>query len=154
MKNLLTDIILWRTLSSSPAPSQGRQKKNQAMKATISTPTVEAAPVQVGYSEEKLDEFRGIINRMLKEHKTDLEEADEALREIEAPKYLEAAGSEHITRDEAMSKKTRAENMIGELNMALQRMKAGTYGICRVTGQRIPEARLRLVPYATTIVLQ
>jgi DnaK suppressor protein len=39
-----------------------------------------------------------------------------------------------------------------EIRSALARIDAGTYGICEVTGERIPEARLRLIPYARTVV--
>ena len=36
-----------------------------------------------------------------------------------------------------------------ELQFALARIRAGTYGVCRATGQLIPKERLRLVPHTT-----
>lgn len=39
-----------------------------------------------------------------------------------------------------------------EIRSALARIEAGTYGICEVTGEKIPEARLKLIPYARTCV--
>jgi DnaK suppressor protein len=35
---------------------------------------------------------------------------------------------------------------------ALERMRNGTYGICKITGKPIPMARLQALPYATTRV--
>jgi len=35
---------------------------------------------------------------------------------------------------------------------ALERMRNGTYGICKITGKPIPLARLQALPYATTRV--
>jgi DnaK suppressor protein len=35
---------------------------------------------------------------------------------------------------------------------ALERMRAGTYGICEVTGKPIPLARLQALPYATMCI--
>jgi len=40
------------------------------------------------------------------------------------------------------------ENTLAELEAALQRIEAGTYGICEATGRRIPSARLRAIPWA------
>ncbi|MFS8160185.1 MAG: TraR/DksA family transcriptional regulator [Candidatus Roizmanbacteria bacterium] len=39
------------------------------------------------------------------------------------------------------------------LELALQKMEQGIYGICEKTGQEIPLARLKLVPEARTIVM-
>lgn len=38
------------------------------------------------------------------------------------------------------------------VELALQKMEQGTYGICENTGQQIPLERLRLVPEARTVV--
>ena len=42
-----------------------------------------------------------------------------------------------------------AENVIAEIDEALARLDAGTYGTCSVCGAAIPEERLAAVPYAT-----
>ncbi|MFI5356872.1 MAG: TraR/DksA family transcriptional regulator [Opitutales bacterium] len=39
------------------------------------------------------------------------------------------------------------EGMLSEVEAALQRIRAGTYGLCEVTGKTIPEARLRVLPW-------
>ena len=39
--------------------------------------------------------------------------------------------------------------MVAEIDEALARIDAGTYGTCSVCGAAIPEERLDAVPYAT-----
>jgi RNA polymerase-binding transcription factor DksA len=50
-------------------------------------------------------------------------------------------------RDLALSAQARAA--VEEIDAALVRIKAGTYGICRVSGTPIPKERLRAIPWAT-----
>jgi RNA polymerase-binding transcription factor len=50
-------------------------------------------------------------------------------------------------RDLALSAQARAA--IDEIDAALERLDAGTYGICRVSGLPIPKERLKAIPYAT-----
>jgi DnaK suppressor protein len=42
--------------------------------------------------------------------------------------------------------------MIFEIDEALERISAGTYGVCAKCGGAIPEERLAAVPYATLCV--
>jgi RNA polymerase-binding transcription factor DksA len=42
-----------------------------------------------------------------------------------------------------------ADNVIAEIDDALGRIEAGTYGTCAVCGAVIPEERLAAIPYAT-----
>lgn len=41
---------------------------------------------------------------------------------------------------------------LAEVSHALERMDAGGYGVCRDCGAPIPEARLRVLPFATRCV--
>lgn len=50
-------------------------------------------------------------------------------------------------RDLALSARARAE--VEEIELALERIAAGTYGICRVSGLPIPKERLEVIPWAT-----
>ncbi len=45
-----------------------------------------------------------------------------------------------------------AEHHLAEIDAALARVEDGTYGVCTVCGQRIPEARLDARPVARTCV--
>ena len=41
---------------------------------------------------------------------------------------------------------------LNQIEKALERMRAGTYGLCEVTGKPIPLARLKALPYATMCI--
>jgi RNA polymerase-binding transcription factor DksA len=45
-----------------------------------------------------------------------------------------------------------AQRRIEQVDRALERLESGTYGLCAEDGEPIPEARLRVVPWATTCV--
>lgn len=45
-----------------------------------------------------------------------------------------------------------ANNLLEEVNEALERIKTGTYGICVDTGEPIPYERLKALPYAKRTV--
>ncbi|HEV2474663.1 MAG TPA: TraR/DksA C4-type zinc finger protein, partial [Chthonomonadales bacterium] len=43
-------------------------------------------------------------------------------------------------------------SILKQVDRALDRLDAGQYGICEITGKPIPLARLRALPWATTTV--
>jgi DnaK suppressor protein len=53
-------------------------------------------------------------------------------------------------RDLALSAQARAA--VDEVDRALAKMDAGTYGVCERCGQAIPKARLKALPYAALCV--
>jgi DnaK suppressor protein len=83
---------------------------------------------------------------------TDLAADDEGTGEINS-----AAGDQHLA-DQAsdlvdlevdQSLAANADNVIAEIDEALERIEAGTYGTCAVCDAVIPEERLAAIPYAT-----
>ncbi|MDR1005617.1 MAG: TraR/DksA C4-type zinc finger protein [Bacteroidales bacterium] len=111
------------------------------------------------YSDEELQEFKGIILEKLDKAKNNLKELIEYFSNDTndgsdtAPtfKILEE-GSATRTKEENALMAARQEKFIKDLEAALVRIENKTYGICRVTGELIPKERLRLVPHATMSV--
>lgn len=109
------------------------------------------------YSDEDLKEFEELIINKIARAKSDLEELRKSLShendnstDDTAPTFkMMEDGSETMGREELANLAGRQEKFIQSLEMALVRIKNKTYGVCRVTGQLIPKARLRLVPHAT-----
>lgn len=66
--------------------------------------------------------------------------------------YLQVTHEEKDVYDEAYKGAQHQIKFLCHLNNALLRIANGTYGRCRITGQLIPKARLRLVPHATLTV--
>ena len=51
-----------------------------------------------------------------------------------------------------LSVQQNAKELLKKVRHAIGRMDRGVYGICEVTGEPIPVARLEALPYATTVV--
>ncbi len=58
----------------------------------------------------------------------------------------------NVERDRLLVVASEAQARVAEIDAALGRMDAGTYGRCEACGKPIPEARLEVVPEATLCV--
>jgi RNA polymerase-binding transcription factor DksA len=65
------------------------------------------------------------------------------------PHSLDEADSatDEFDHDLALAQLSAEQDALGEVNAALMRIANGTYGICEATGQPIPAARLRAIPW-------
>lgn len=74
--------------------------------------------------------------------------AAEALEDT--PEYsihMADAGTDSFDRDLALGLASFEQEALYEVDAALKRIDDGTYGVCELTGQRIPWRRLRAVPW-------
>jgi DnaK suppressor protein len=116
--------------------------------------------IRVRYSDEELEEFRGIINEKLKvarEIYTDamrrLMNADSNSDEDTSPTYkILEEGTQTLERENLIQMAQRQQKFIQGLEAALVRIENKTYGVDRITGELIPKERLRVVPHATLSV--
>ena len=58
------------------------------------------------------------------------------------------AGSDAYDRDFALSLLSKEQDALYEIEEALKRIEQGTYGICEMSGEKIPQARLEARPFA------
>ena len=58
----------------------------------------------------------------------------------------------NVERDRLLVVASEAKERVVEIDAALARVEAGTYGVCEACGKPIPEARLEVVPEATLCV--
>jgi len=58
------------------------------------------------------------------------------------------AGSDAYDRGFALSLLSQEQDALYEIEEALKRVDAGTYGICEMSGKPIPHARLEAIPFA------
>ena len=112
------------------------------------------------YTDEELEEFRGIILEKLALAKRDYDQMMDSLTNRDSndvddtsPTYeaLEE-GSEAQSKEDLMKFASRQQKFIQGLQAALVRIDNKTYGIDRITGKLIPAERLRAVPHATLSV--
>jgi DnaK suppressor protein len=62
------------------------------------------------------------------------------------------AGSDAYDRDFALSVLAKDQDALYEIEEALLRIKKGTYGLCEMSGKRIPAPRLEAIPFARLTV--
>lgn len=112
------------------------------------------------YTDEELEEFKGIINDKLRLARRDFDIMMKQLMNADgndvddtSPTYkaLEE-GSSSQTKDDIAQMAHRQQKFIQGLEAALVRIENKTYGVDRITGELIPKERLRAVPHATLSV--
>lgn len=100
------------------------------------------------------DELRAIRERLLArevELRDRVRRVHDDLRREVAPLPRDAPDAAVIVENdqilEAVDESARSE--LRQIERALERLEAGTYGLCEQCGKRIGAERLRVVPYAT-----
>ena len=151
---------------SAPAKKAAPVKKATATKAPAkkapvkAAPKVEkkpAAPKKPAFDAKFLDAQRVLL---LEERKTYTRQAEnlqaeaDSLAELREPgdvQFDEETGEGDtmaVERERDLALSARAREQVEEIDRALAKIEAGTYGICEVSGQPIPRARLQAIPQA------
>lgn len=107
------------------------------------------------YNDEELEHFREIILSKLEEAESELEALQKTLRETTESASEESAYSFHMAdagtdaqeREKTYMLLNRTRKFIRYLDNALDRIDNKTYGICKVTGEKISKGRLEAVPH-------
>jgi DnaK suppressor protein len=62
--------------------------------------------------------------------------------------HMADAGTDEFDRDFALSLMSSEQNALYEVDLALTRIRNGTYGVCEITGEEIEAERLAAIPWA------
>ncbi|MDC1161972.1 TraR/DksA C4-type zinc finger protein [Tenacibaculum sp.] len=109
------------------------------------------------YSDEDLEEFKGIILKKVARAEEDLSLLQSSYKndsnngtDDTSPTFKSFdEGTDTMAKEANVQLAIRQEKFIRDLKNALIRIENKTYGICRVTGKLILKERLKLVPHAT-----
>ncbi|MDA8787750.1 TraR/DksA family transcriptional regulator [Schleiferiaceae bacterium] len=109
------------------------------------------------YSDAELEEFRILIQGKIEKAEEDLRILREQFTnnmdngtEDTSPIFKSfEEGSETMSKEANAQLAARQEKFLRDLRAAIVRIENKTYGMCRVTGNRIEKERLKLVPHAT-----
>jgi DnaK suppressor protein len=63
------------------------------------------------------------------------------------PIHMADLGSDNFEQEFSLTLMEGDEDMLREIEAAIERIDAGTFGICEESGKRITKARLRAIPY-------
>ena len=103
----------------------------------------------------ELSEFRQRLEEEQAEQQSRKKTIDQRLARDESYNEADDLGDsawQVLTKEEILSERNRLTERLEEIEHALQRMDAGTYGVSEVSGEPIPVERLRAMPTATTLV--
>lgn len=107
------------------------------------------------YSEDDLKEFEMLISQKLGATRSELNYIKEALSKRNDSGTDNTSGNSKLLEDGADTSErenlsqlaARLQKFTNQLELALVRIKNGTYGICVDSGKLIPKERLRAVPH-------
>jgi len=107
------------------------------------------------YSDEELEYFRGIIIMKRNEAEEEFEALQKTLRDNMENSTDESAYSFHMAdagtdaqeREKTYMLFNRTRKFIKYLDDAMKRIDNKTYGVCKVTGNKIAKGRLEAVPH-------
>lgn len=103
---------------------------------------------------KRLLEERERLQSLIDEYEHELEEArlTESSSDRSPDPGNAEAGSMKFEYEKELSIEQNTIDLLGKVDRALERVEAGTYGICESCGKNIPLARLDVLPYVTLCV--
>lgn len=116
-------------------------------------------PEQKAYSAEALKGFKEMILKKRKETLEELDTLKESMMDVTTGEYVSESsnyslhmeqGTDAMEREKTFLFAARSSKYVNQLDDALGRIEAKTYGVCRVCGLLVPKERLEAVPTAQT----
>jgi len=95
-----------------------------------------------------------VLKTMLEERHREIQDKLRTLRETLPAEVAEVKDAEEqsvndFVRDVELALIEMTSETLGQIDEAMHRLEAGTYGVCANCGTEIAEARLKAVPFAT-----
>lgn len=98
---------------------------------------------------KRLEELKNQITRQLKGSTEEVKKPDEATGYSQ---HQADQGSDDFDRTISLEVTHQEYSLLRQIERALEKIEEQTYGICDVSGDEIPRARLEAIPYATMTV--
>ena len=136
-----------------PNPARKAAKKATVSKSADKAPKPVKNPFGQKFIDAQEADLLTVRAKYMKNAKTWREEADSLLvdREPGDVQFDEESGDGdtlQVERQRDLALSSAAEAAVEEIDEALARVKAGTYGICVTSGKPIPKERLEAIPWA------
>jgi len=97
----------------------------------------------------RLEEMRAALMRSLKGSSADVKKPEEGTGYSQ---HQADQGTDDFDRTISLEVTSREYGILRQINRALEKIDEDTYGVCDITNEEIPRARLEAVPYATMTV--
>ncbi len=163
-----------KTKARSKAPSTGKTRTAKPASRKTATARIPKAPSRKvpmskaeaaiaaeprTYSAEDLKRFKELILQKRKETLEELDTLKESMMDVTTGEYISESsnyslhmeqGTDAMEREKTFLFAARGSKFVNQLDDALARIDAKTYGVCRVCGLLVPKERLEAVPTAQT----
>jgi DnaK suppressor protein len=131
-----------------PKPAKSAVKKTVSKSSAVAkkqevklTPFLEQQKAKLlALKDTLLDSMNGVAKDSLRSRAEGSEASAFGMHQADA-------GSDAYDRDFALSLLSQEQDSLYEIDEALKRVEAGTYGICEMSGKPIPHARLEALPF-------
>lgn len=104
---------------------------------------------EVARFKKKLEEMRAQLSQSLKGSTAEVKKPDEATGYSQ---HQADQGTDDFDRTISLEVTSREYGVLRQIERALEKIDEDTYGVCDISGEDIPVARLEAVPYATMTV--
>lgn len=98
---------------------------------------------------KRLEEQKNQITQSLQTSTKEVKKPDEATGYSQ---HQADQGTDDFDRRISLEVTSHEFQLLRQIERALEKIQEGTYGICDISGDKIPPARLDAMPYATTTV--
>lgn len=98
---------------------------------------------------KRLEEMRDQIMNMIRDTSEDVKSTDETKGYSQ---HQADEGTDDFNRTIALQVTSEEFEVLRQIEHALEKIADGTYGICDISGEEIPLARLEAIPYASMTV--
>jgi len=136
-----------KTPASTPQPAKSAAKKSVSKSAVAKKPEVKLTPFLeqqkaklLALKDTLLDSMNGVAKDSLRSRAEGSEASAFGMHQADA-------GSDAYDRDFALSLLSQEQDSLYEIDEALKRVEAGSYGVCEMSGKPIPHARLEALPF-------
>ncbi|MDT7547733.1 MAG: hypothetical protein QOE84_127, partial [Actinomycetota bacterium] len=145
-----------------PPPVPAPRSVVQPMKAAPPKPPEKksraAIPVEDAWTKAELNAVRKELEQQARDLRGEIDDAEEVQATLKRDASSEGSGDEAdagtktFEREHEMSLANNSRDLLLQVERALARLDAGTYGRCENCGNPIPKARLQAFPRATLCV--
>ncbi len=98
---------------------------------------------------QRLEEIRAQITNTIRGTSEDVKESQDSKGYSQ---HQADEGTDDFGRTVNLEISNKESGVLRQVERALEKIEEGTYGVCDITGDAIPEKRLDAVPYATMTV--
>ncbi len=106
-------------------------------------------PADIEKFRKRLEDMRRQLTHSLKGSTAEVKTPDEATGYSQ---HQADQGTDDFDRTISLEVTSKEYGILRQIDRALEKMKEGTYGVCDLTGEDIPLARLEAIPYAAMTV--